>query len=493
MKTSRTVRRFFVLLVGLAVAVVVAGCAGAAPDASKAYSRSVIQSGGVAQEENLRVAEYLNYYEQKFPDPVNGAVGLDVRPGAWQVPPGESEVWVQIGMQAKSARPEEIAPLNLALVIDCSGSMDTPDKMPYVKQSLRVFLQSLAANDRVAFIRYSDDAAVVMPSMEVGEGGWIEWAIEQLRPDARTNLHAGLMAGLEEVSRHYDPRRNNAVILLTDGIANVGVVDPGAIAQDARAYTERGIHLSTIGLGSDFNDALLTELAKQGQGGYHFIDSGQEMDKVFRRDALGLMAKVATDLSLILTPDEGAQLLEVTGQQAALPAGPITVPMRDMGYGDSQVLLARLRLSASRDEGRDVLAVELRYTDVATGQPSSLAALAKVVVASLAAYDPLGDVEVRRNVTIQRSAEGLKEIARLYNEGRYADAYALAVRLEQDLRAVAALTGETQMLEDADMMRQYQQTLRGRLPAEWEDSGNTGATGSRFVRGTPTPPVVEVK
>ncbi len=497
MKASQMICRGVVLIVGVAVAAIVAGCGGAAaPDASKSYSRSVIQSGGVVQEDTLRVAEYLNYYEQKFPEPANGAVGLDVRPGNWQVPPGESDVWVQIGMQAKSAKPEEIAPLNLALVIDCSGSMDAPDKMPYVRQSLRVFLQSLAANDRVSIVRYADEATVVTRSREVGDGAWIERAIEQLWPGGSTNLHAGLMAGLEEVNRHYDPHRSNAVILLSDGIANVGVVDPEQIAQDARRYAERGIHLSAIGLGSDFNDALLTELAKQGQGGYHFIDSGQEMDKVFRRDALGLMAKVATDLSLTLTPAEGAQLLEVTGQQDALPTGPITVPMRDMGYGDSQVLLVRLQLRNSRYEQRDILSVGLHYTDVATGQSQTLTAPAKVVVSAIDAYDPLKDVEVYRNVTIQRSAEGLKEIARLYNQGRYGEAYTLAARLEHDLRAVAALTGEAQMLEDAEMMRQYQETLRQRLPAGWEegsDNGDTGNTDGRFFRGTPTPAVIEVK
>jgi Ca-activated chloride channel homolog len=328
---------------------------------------------------------------------------------------------------------------------------------------------------------------------------WIERAVERLQPGGSTNLHGGLMTGLEEVNRGYDPARSNAVILLTDGIANAGVVDPDQIAQDARSYTERGIHLSTIGLGSDFNDALLTELAKQGQGGYHFIDSGQEMDKVFRRDALGLLAKVATDLSLTLTPAEGVGLIEITGQQAALPAGPITVPMRDMGYGDSQVLLVRLSMDTRRMGGEMPLmplTVDLRYTEIPGREGRSVSAAATVVTFPLDAYELLVDAEVRRNVTIQRSAEGLKEIARLYNETRYEEAYTLAARLERDLRAVAALTGEQQMLEDADMMRQYGETLRQRLPAEWTDGGHHGgndSSGGRFFRGTPTPSVVEVK
>ena len=107
------------------------------------------------------------------------------------------------------------------------------------------------------------------------------------------------------------------------------------------------------------------------------------------------------------------------------------------------------------------------------------------------------DLEVRRNVTIQRSAEALKEIARPYNERRHADAYLLANRLQQELKQVAALTGEKQMFEDADMMRQYQETLLKNLPAGWQPERKSPDLGqgapARMVRGTPTPPVVEVK
>ena len=138
---------------------------------------------------------------------------------------------------------------------------------------------------------------------------WIDAAIDRLQPGGSTNLHGGLMLGFQEVDRHFDIRRNNRVILLTDGIANVGVTDAEQITADARAYNDRGIYLSTVGLGRDFNDALLSRLALQGQGAYHFIDSAEEMDKVFRKDVLGLMQKVASDVSLILRPEPGVQVL----------------------------------------------------------------------------------------------------------------------------------------------------------------------------------------
>jgi len=482
---------YLVLFTGLLLAL--NGCA-AAVDTSKARSRAVIQSGGIVSTEELRVAEYLNYYEQKFPQPVGAALGLDLRLGNPQIPTAGGEAWLQIGVQAKKTDPTQIAPLNLALVIDRSGSMNTPEKMPYVKQSLCVFLSSLAANDIVAIIAYSDAAEVLAAAREVGDGQWISAVVDRLQPAGNTNLHAGLLLGFREVERRFDPRRNNRVILLTDGIANVGETNSDRIAAAAKAYNERGIYLSTIGLGREFNDSLLINLANQGQGAYHFVDSAQEMDKVFRREALGLLQKAASGVSATIRPAEGVRLIGLTGYEGAPPVAGAEVRLRDMGIGNSQALLARLNIGPGAAGPRLVATVELCYTEEPTGRAETVSLPVYADAGSPLSYDPLWDVEVLRNATIQRMAERLKEIDRLYRAARYQEAYDIAYRLEQDLRRVAALTREEQMVRDADLMRQYQGTL-----SKWIES-QTGrgpevpkAQPTRFYRGQPTLPVIEVR
>lgn len=486
---------------GLVLLVCVGAAACAAPmDTSKARSRQVIESGGIVPAEELRVAEYLNYYEQRFPEPTATALGLDLRLGNPQITAAGSEAWLQIGVQARKAQPADIAPLNLALVIDRSGSMGDAEKMPYLKQSLRVFLGSLAANDIVAIVAYDDTAEVLVSAREVGDGSWITAAVERLQPGGSTNLYDGLMLGCREVDRLFDVRRNNRVILLTDGIANTGVTDPERITAAARAYNDRGIYLSTIGLGRDFNDALLSRLAIQGRGAYHFIDSAAEMDKVFRRDALGLVQKAAEGVSVVFRPEPGVQVLALTGYPGIPPAGPIEVTLRDMGTGDSQVLLAQLRVAPGPAGPRPLASVELRYTDLSAQRPETITLPVQAQASALSAYDPLWDVEVLRNVMIQRTAEGLKAISQLYQAQRYQEAWNLARDLGQGLRSVAALTGEQQMLQDAELMRTYQDTLAqwvrrqtGRGP---EDA--LAPEPTRFYRGrqlevTPAVPVLDVQ
>ncbi len=497
-------KKFLFLIFLLAIAVIAAACAPA--PASKAIARGQIESGNIVPSEQLRVAEYLSYYKQNFPAPVNSTLGLDLRLGNAQVPVEGGTAWLQIGIAAKNANAADIAPLNLALVIDTSGSMNSPEKMPYVKQSLKVFLRSLAANDIVSIVTFSTAARVLVPAQKVGNGAWIEAAVNRLEPDQSTNLYDGLMLGFREVERNYDVRRNNRVIMLTDGIANVGITDPDRIAADALRYNNRGIYLSTVGLGKDINDALLSNLARQGKGGYYFIDSAQEMDKVFRQEVISLFQKAAVDVSVVIRPDPSVRIESLTGYDGRPPAGVIQVKLSDMATGDTGIVLARLSVAPSGLGRRNIAAVELRYRDLFSQREETTTQNIFADANRIGNYDATRDVEVLRNVTIQRSAEGLKEIDRLYKTQRYQEAWDIAYRLEQDLRTVARLTGEAQMVQDADLFRKYQDTLgkwvqyqTGR-PPQLRDGSGTGfgsdqptERGGRQFLPTPTVTTIEIK
>ena len=498
MKITRRAMVWFVLC--MATVVPLAAC-GSAVDASRAYSRGAINSGMIVPADSIRVHEYLNHYEQRFPEPTDHAVALDLRLGNPYIPTSGGEVWIQIGLQAAKDDAEERTPVNLALVLDVSGSMSDPKKMPYLKQSLGVFLQELRPEDRVGIVAYNDEAFLLRPVDLVGSDPWIRSVIDRLEPGGGTNLHAGLMMGLAEVERTFDMRRNNRVILLTDGIANVGETDPDRIAAGALAYNQRGINVSTIGLGLDMNDALLSTLARQGHGAYHFVDSAQEMDKVFRQEVEGLLQKVASDVRVSIEVYPGALLTMITGLDGVPPARGAEVMLQDMGSGDSQVVLAQVQSLGAPQGEQTVARVTLRYLDVFAQSPREAAFDLRARFGGASSYDPLEDIEVRRNATIVRSAQALRTIDGMWQQGRYEQAWQVAANMERELREVAALAGDAQMVEDADLFRRYLLTLASALgydPAaiaptyQPVEAGETPRWGNVSPPG-PALPTVEVR
>jgi Ca-activated chloride channel family protein len=287
-----------------------------------------------------------------------------------------------------------------------------------------------------------------------------------------------MMLGFQEVDKNFDIRRNNRLILLTDGIANAGVTDPAQIAADALAYNQRGIYLSTIGLGLELNDALLSQLADQGQGGYSFIDSAQEMDRIFRAHVAGLKQRVASNVSLTVIPAAGVRLVSLTGLEHTPTAESTNLTLWPMGTGDSTIVLAQLQVGRFTESAgsRPLAKIQLHYFDEFGQRPVTVEqTIAADMIADLKEYDPTWDMQVLRNITVQQTAEGMREIDRLFQARQYEAAWRLAVSLEGQLSEVAQLTNDSQMQQDVELMRRYQETL---ADAVWQTENRAPQTSS---------------
>jgi Ca-activated chloride channel family protein len=377
------------------------------------------------------------------------------------------------------------------------------DKMPYLKQSLAIFLRSLSPDDIVSIITYSDEATLLLPAQPVGDGYWIQSVIDEIEPGGCTNLHAGLMLGFEQVDRNFNIQRNNRVMLLTDGIANRGVTDPKKIAKDALSYNEKGIFLSTIGLGIEYNDALLMTLADQGKGGYSFIDSAKEMERVFSERAVTQKQCVAQDVIVSVIPDNGVRLIGITGFDGAPPSDGASITLWPLSIENSTVVLAQLQIGPGSTGTRGVARVRLEYFDTLARQTAIVEKVISGEMSSnLSGYDPTWDLEILRNVTIQNTAQGMRTISQMFDSGQYEAAWRIAVDLERQLMEAARLTGDQQLYDDAALMRRYQETLSD---AVWhteyrdpylEDTEETQYESERPYRGgtdNPDLPEVDIK
>ncbi len=373
--------------------------------------------------DEVAVEEFVNYHKHRLPLPkVGQGVAMDVRWGNDEVTRNQREAVLQIGFTtAEVTERTDLRPLNLALVIDKSGSMAADDKMSRVKESLRTMIKKLRPDDIISLVAFDSDAQVILPATRIGDGYEIKRAIDCLEPNGSTNLHAGLILGYKEAQKNYRKDATNRVILLTDGIANVGVIEPGKIAAESSEFNGQGIDLSTIGVGLELNNDLLRSLAKSGRGLYHFISDYKDIDKVFVNEVQSLISSVAKRVEVKVEYDPNLEIEQLYGYSPRHQSKSFSIGLDDMNNGLTQVVMTRFRV---RDFGKRSYPVKVRlsYFDV-KGQKT----VEQVQEVSLNPSDRdqcelLADSEVKKNYTIAELAQSLFEMSRAFKGGRYSEA-----------------------------------------------------------------------
>lgn len=291
-----------------------------------------------------------------------------------------------------SDRPLTRPPLNLALVLDRSGSMSAEKKLTYAKEAAIGVIEQLLPTDRVSVIIFDDEVTNLVPSTLATDKNQIISLIRSVAPGGSTALHGGWKAGVDQVRRHLIPGGLNRVLLLSDGLANVGITEPDAIAGDVHSATREGITTSTLGVGLDYNEDLMEAMARSGDGNYYFIESPTQLPTIFATELHGLMATVGQRVSLGIEPAAGVVVADVLNDFDPLPTGrwklpnlvhgmPITVVVRlNVPASSGEVSIAQFRLAwtAPGSEVRQVLLSELRLPAVDLASWNALVPVATV-------------------------------------------------------------------------------------------------------------------
>lgn len=412
-----------------------------------ARTRELAELGVLPRALEVAVADLVNYHRHRLPLPNDDrGVQLDLRAGNHQVAVG-GNVILQFGYTtAPNDDRADLPPLNLSLVIDCSGSMAEAGKLVAVQKALVAFSARLRSGDRVALVTYNHDAQLVQPSREVGDGEWLRTAIGALVADGYTNLHGGLMLGLREVTANCRPGSSNRVLLLTDGIANRGETNPERILADAMAFLGEEVDLSTIGVGQSLDVALLDRLARGGRGLFHFVADAQDVEKVFVREHEALVAPVARQVELAFTLPPELEFVRAFGHPVVEREGERIVALANLNRGVTGVVLVQCRVRGDLREPPAELrvAATLRYR-TAEGRASSTAATTCTIADGEVPL--LRDPEVRKNFTIARLADGMHRMAQECEARRWAAA-------DRHLQSALAFAREQfRSDDDADVAR----------------------------------------
>lgn len=330
-------------------------------------------------------------------------------------------------------------PLHLALVVDRSGSM-TGAKLDHARRCAAWLGERLRPTDELALIAYDDEVRLLLPRGPVGSAS-LAAALASVQPGGSTNLSGGWLKGLEQL-RTAPAGSARKILLLTDGMANVGITDAGAIAELARSAQAEGIGTTTIGFGADFDEDLLTAVAAAGGGNAHWAETPDAAPGIFAREFDGLTRLAAQNVSVEIIPSAHVELLGVLNEfpSVAVPGG-VQVQLGD-AYGDeTRRVVFKLHIPHLALLGPvPVAEIVLRYVSVGA-EIAAHEVRVPVVVNAVSAQEAAAvaqDGDVREQVLVLRAARARDEAVRLTDAGNLGAARRVLRQAVHDLRAAGA-------------------------------------------------------
>jgi len=265
--------------------------------ASYTLARKYLVANHLPEKAQIRTEEFVNYFKPDVAPPTKGtfAIVTELAPSRFSNP-AENKWMLRVAVRGQEVQKNERAPLALTFVIDVSGSMKEEHRLELVKHALRQLVGQLDARDSIALVAFSNDTRLVLPMTSAAKRDLIESAIDPLQPDGSTNTEAGLRMGYEQALGALTLNATNRVVLLTDGVANVGITDPNALVQTVERQRKAGIYLNTIGVGMDnHNDNLLEQLADKGDGLCNYVDDAAEVKHALVDNFLQALVPIARD------------------------------------------------------------------------------------------------------------------------------------------------------------------------------------------------------
>lgn len=393
----------------------------------------------------------------------NGSLSWSARLSHPLVMTGTSDVFVNVDITGEDIPGRERTPVNLALVIDRSGSM-SGYKLQQAKLAARHLVQQLAEQDRLAIVHYGSDVASLSsrPADAANREQMLRY-IEGIYDDGGTNISAGLSAGLDQVLAHSTAFKVNRVILISDGQPTEGVThDTGLIAQ-VRQMRSAGVTVSSLGVGADFNADLMQAFAEVGAGAYGFIDDAAKLASLFQKDLQRAASTVARGVELSFTLPHGVELVEVLGYASELNGTSVRIALPDFSAGQLERVVARLRVKApGAGKAFDVAGVRLAYRDLIGDRPvESAATLGAVSSDRLAEVRAKQDKEVTVYAARSLSAQNMDRAAEALADGRKAEANALLEQNAAIFQEAGAIAGAPAVASDLAQQRQMMDAYAG--------------------------------
>lgn len=452
---------------------------------------ALVDGGVIVGGEEISLEALTAQYHQPIAVPEGQALALFAQPEHALVDEAGGVTHLQVGVQATSRELAERPPMQLVLVVDVSSSMKAGGKIDHARRAAAALIDRMDPGDELAIVAYSSEARVALPLRPIGDRSEAHAAVETLRPDGSTNVEAGLTSayGLLDASGSTDAVRR--VVLISDGKPTAGVTDPATLRRATWDAFQQGIQTTTMGVGLDFGAELMMDLARDGEGNYHFIaDAGaiagmldEELEELTHAVAQAVRLTIYLDEGVVLERVLGAEVLggeetrQVRAEERTLdarmaeelgiaadrhdaPEEGLKLLIPTMHTGRHHVVMLRVRVPPGRGE-QALARVEMEYKDPAqrrNGREELAVSVGRAAdrAAMVGSLDPA----VKKNLLGFQTGEALLAAAKSADRGR-PDEGARRIDEQMALLALASQRWRDPDLEaDAAMLGRYRDVLR---------------------------------
>jgi Ca-activated chloride channel family protein len=317
--------------------------------------------------EELVEYDMHSFVNTQYPEPTTNDVDFQLNWGN-KFNENSKEALLEVGMKVKSKMTRKSPdPLNVCFVIDKSGSMMGEDRIGQLKKSLIKFVEQLGPDDMISVVVFADDATLAVPAAKLGDKKAVIDIIHAIQAGGGTNIYSGMIMGFDEVQKLKSSTSINRVILLTDGF---GSTPPEQVIDEAKKYISGGIELSCVGVGVDYNQALLSQLSSAGGGLLHLAATSAGIEEVFQRELESILYPMAKKATLTVRYNDQIVYRQLFGYaNEKVTAGKMNVEIPHLFPGLSQMALIKFDLiNPTRSIVNEKVVVTLEYKDAVTGK-----------------------------------------------------------------------------------------------------------------------------
>lgn len=300
--------------------------------------------------------------------PANSQVKLDVKSAHKVMKSGKKDTtWIRVGLDGfKLDSDRERTPVNVALVLDKSGSMQGR-KLERAREAAIKAIQRLQPNDIVSVITYDSTVNVLVPATKLTDREYVIAAINRIQAAGGTALFAGVSKGAAEIRKFADDKHVNRVVLLSDGMANVGPKTPAELGDFGASLKKENISVTTLGLGLSFNEDLMIQLASNSGGNHEFIEDAGDLAGIFNREFDSVTSVVAQQVELRISVPEGIRPVRVLGNDAEINGQKIFTKLSAIYSEQNKHVVVELEVPETGvDSKRDLASVTVSYLNMKT-------------------------------------------------------------------------------------------------------------------------------